>query len=282
MIPLLRKLALRTFGTLMPRTASKWFGRVLMTPHNVPRINTPQLKAPARVARLPYSDGWIKLWSFGKGPTVMLLHGWGGRAESMNAFVDPLVDAGYRVIMYDAPAHGASDGTHTNLIECSGAALQIGQTFGPLHGVIGHSFGSPTAALAARHGLQAGRFVLLGPPLSLIDMSMELGVMLGMPRRVCEMTADQFEHQYQFEWKDFETATLVSELDAPLLVIHDKNDRIVPVEHGAAVARGAPNGSLHMTNGLGHRGILLDPGVVAKAVEFLDSVPLTRPQRVPA
>ena len=282
MLPLLRKLALRTFGTLMPGTASKWFGRMLMTPHKVPRLNTPRPRARARVTRLPYSDGWIKLWSFGDGPAVMLLHGWGGRAESMNAFVDPLVDAGYRVIMYDAPAHGASDGTHTNLIECAGAALQIGQTFGPLHGVIGHSFGSPTAALAAKHGLRADRFVLLGPPLSIIDMSVELGVMLGMPRRVCEMTAEQLEHRYQFEWEDFETARLVNELDAPLLVIHDENDRIVPVEHGAAVAGAAPRGSLHTTNGLGHRGILIDAGVVTKTVEFLDAVREAQPQRVPA
>lgn len=282
MVPLVRKLALRVFGTVMPRTASRWFGRLLMTPHKVPRLNTPQPTAPSRVTRLPYSHGWIKIWSYGEGPPVMLLHGWGGRAQSMHAFVDPLVDAGYRVITFDAPAHGASDGTHTNLIECSGAALQIGQTFGPLAGVIGHSFGSPTAALAAKHGLRADRLVLLGPPLSIIDMSMELGVMLGVPRRVCQMTAEQFEQRYKFEWEDFETTTLVRELRQPLLVIHDEKDRIVPIEHGADVAHAAPNGALHVTTGLGHRGILVDSGVVEQAIAFIDSGSVATTQRVSA
>jgi pimeloyl-ACP methyl ester carboxylesterase len=96
------------------------------------------------------------------------------------------------------------------------------------------------------------------------------------------MTAEQLEHRYQFEWEDFETATLVNALDAPLLVIHDENDRIVPVAHGAAVAQAAPRGSLHTTSGLGHRGILIDAGVVTKTVEFLGSARDARPQQVPA
>jgi pimeloyl-ACP methyl ester carboxylesterase len=37
-------------------------------------------------------------------PAVLLVHGWGGNAAQMRAFVFPLLSAGYRVIAYDRPA----------------------------------------------------------------------------------------------------------------------------------------------------------------------------------
>ena len=41
--------------------------------------------------------------------TVYLVHGWGGRGAQFAAMVPPLVEAGHRVVMFDAPAHGDSD-----------------------------------------------------------------------------------------------------------------------------------------------------------------------------
>jgi len=48
-------------------------------------------------------------WRWGNGPTVILLHGWGGYAGQLSAFVEPLVRSGYQVIAFDAPSHGESD-----------------------------------------------------------------------------------------------------------------------------------------------------------------------------
>ena len=45
--------------------------------------------------------------------------------------------------------------------------------------------------------------------------------------------------------------------------------RIVPWSHGAAVARGAPQGTLRTTSGLGHRDLLADPTVIVDAVAFV-------------
>ena len=58
-------------------------------------------------------------------PPVLLLHGWDGRAAQMISFVEPLVDAGYAVLAVDAPAHGASAGRQTNMLEWSLALRAI-------------------------------------------------------------------------------------------------------------------------------------------------------------
>ena len=42
-------------------------------------------------------------------PAVYLVHGWGGWRWQLDAFVAPLVEAGFRVVAFDAPSHGDSD-----------------------------------------------------------------------------------------------------------------------------------------------------------------------------
>ncbi|MGV9195387.1 alpha/beta hydrolase [Microbacterium sp. MC2] len=45
--------------------------------------------------------------------TVVLIHGWNGRASQFATLARELVAEGYRVVAFDAPAHGASSGRHT-------------------------------------------------------------------------------------------------------------------------------------------------------------------------
>jgi pimeloyl-ACP methyl ester carboxylesterase len=268
-ISLAQRFALRTFGVALPGRAAQWFENMLLTPRPAGHGGVPTPRAAPERSRLPYGNGWLALHAWGSGPTILLVHGWGGAAGSMGAFVDPLVDAGFRVVAYDAPAHGGSDGVRTNLIECAGAALQVGRAFGRLHGILAHSFGAPTAALAMRHGLASPRSVFLGPPVSIIDLSMKLGTLLGLPRRVGVLMAERLARRLRFEWQDLRTDRLVERVDTPLLVVHDEDDRTVPWTHGAAIARAAPRGRLVTTRGLGHRGLLLDADVIRRTTGFL-------------
>jgi pimeloyl-ACP methyl ester carboxylesterase len=57
--------------------------------------------------------------------------------------------------------------------------------------------------------------------------------------------------------------------DDALLVVHDRDDREVPIEHGRRLAATWPLAELRETDGLGHRRILRDPNVVATAVAFV-------------
>ena len=57
--------------------------------------------------------------------------------------------------------------------------------------------------------------------------------------------------------------------DAGLLVVHDREDREVPLAHGEALAATWPAARLRVTEGLGHRRILRDPEVIAEVVEAI-------------
>ena len=75
---------------------------------------------PPRLAATPLPDGGrsfeveslgavVRGHVWGDGPVVYLVHGWGGRGSQLASFVEPLLVAGFRVVMFDAPAHGDSD-----------------------------------------------------------------------------------------------------------------------------------------------------------------------------
>ena len=63
---------------------------------------------PAIPGGTAFRTGPIAGQVWGDGPTVYLVHGWGGHRGQLRSLVEPLVDAGLRVVAYDAPAHGDS------------------------------------------------------------------------------------------------------------------------------------------------------------------------------
>jgi pimeloyl-ACP methyl ester carboxylesterase len=54
-----------------------------------------------------------------------------------------------------------------------------------------------------------------------------------------------------------------------VLVVHDADDREVPVADAEAIHAAWPGTRLHVTRGLGHRRVLSDPAAVAVMVEHL-------------
>jgi pimeloyl-ACP methyl ester carboxylesterase len=59
--------------------------------------------------------------------------------------------------------------------------------------------------------------------------------------------------------------------DAGLLVIHDEQDKDVPVSDGRLLVDLWPGARFQGTTGLGHRRILRDPGVIADIVQACEA-----------
>ena len=78
-----------------------------------------------------------------------------GAAEACDSarLLKSLADAGYRLVTFDAPAHGRSSGSHIDLMEYVDALLEVSRKVGPLHGIIAHSFGATATLLALEKGL---------------------------------------------------------------------------------------------------------------------------------
>lgn len=261
--------AVRAFGELAPGAAARWLGRQLQTPRRVPRLRLDPPAALGRERRIRFGEVPLALTEWDEGPTVLLVHGWGSDARSFWGLVDPLAARGLRVVALDLPAHGRSGGRRTNMLHCAEAILHVAAELGPLRGAVGHSFGGPTVALAGVRGATPERLVMAAPPLSVERSLRGIAREVGFPDPVFERMARAFAERFRFDWAELDTARLVTRLGVPLLVVHDEEDRVTPWTHGAAVARAAGRATLLTTAGLGHRAILADRAVAARAAEFL-------------
>jgi pimeloyl-ACP methyl ester carboxylesterase len=206
----------------------------------------------------------------GDSPTVLLVHGWGGRGTQMGSFAEPLNNAGYRVISFDAPAHGKSSGKQTNLYEISETILALQDIYGGFDSVITHSFGGPCTAHAIRLGLKANRIVSICPPattIGLIDKFCDALLLNGKTRQnlVDRITTAFGGHI----WEELSMKNAMRGVDIPGLVIHDAHDDDVPWQEGQAVAHAWNNAPFIITSGLGHRRILRDSSVIEATLKFL-------------
>jgi len=187
----------------------------------------------------------------------------------MGAFAQPLVNAGYRVVTFDGPAHGISSGKLSSLPQFAETIRKLADLVGPLHGIVTHSFGGAATGWALRHGLTADRLVFIAPPADLDEYVDYFCDLLGFSDRVRRAMIQRMEHRFDLCWDDVRQASLTPNSDADLLVIHDHDDRDSAFINGRKVAAAWPNSRLHATSSLGHRRILRNKKVVSEVVEFI-------------
>jgi pimeloyl-ACP methyl ester carboxylesterase len=105
----------------------------------------------------------------GTGPTVLFAHGGLGRGSTWLG-VTALLRDGFRCVMVDQRGHGASDwGGGPQLAPAAEDLLFVVDQIGPIHALVGHSYGALVALEAARQAApaQVPRLAVYEPPLSL-------------------------------------------------------------------------------------------------------------------
>ena len=261
-----RTLALATW--LSPALAASWAARLFLTPRRFPRPERERALL-ATGEPLPREPGGVAAWQWGRGPTVLLVHGWEGRGAQLGAFVDPLVAAGFRVVTFDAPAHGDSPGRQATLLEFADLVAALADRVGPLHGVVAHSFGAPGVALAFARGVEARAAVFVAPPVRMEDGARRFADLLGLTAEVRDGMRRYIARRVGISWEEIDGEALARRMTTPLLVVHDRDDDEVPLAAGATLAAAWPGARLRCTAGLGHRRVLRDAGVVQSSVDFI-------------
>ncbi len=215
-----------------------------------------------------------QIW--GDGPTVYLVHGWGGHRGQLASLVEPLVDAGLRVVAYDAPAQGSSGAgqlgrRRTTLPEMMSALDAVIAAHGPAHAVVGHSLGAAASALAVLDGTSTERIVLVTPLADPSTYTVGFAHALGF--------SEQTRHRFVVRMETLAGRRL-ADLDIPVraanasralpavLILSDRDDKEADHEDGARIARAWPGAELVLSEGLGHRRILRDEETIKRIVAF--------------
>jgi pimeloyl-ACP methyl ester carboxylesterase len=185
-----------------------------------------------------------------------------------------LLQAGYSVVTYDAPGHGASSWGMSSMpdfaraLDAVSAQLGHGQT---PHAIIAHSFGCAGTTLALSWGLEVSRLVFLAPAADPPSWVVPFARALDLRPDVIARMRERSERRLQIRWADVNVCDIVRRLPnpPPLLIVHDNQDETVGARDGEAIAAAWPRAQLVRTEGLGHRGVTHDAEIVRQAVQFV-------------
>ena len=227
---------------------------------------------PGRTVVVPERGELFLRDSGGRGPVVLLIHGWMFASDlNWGRQYAPLAAAGYRVLAMDLRGHGRGlrSGERFRLADCADDAAGLLQVLGIERALVaGYSMGGPvTQLLAQRHSGRVAGFVLCATALDWSDpgqrlvwhsmgaLRLVLGAFpLGVWRSVVRLSGADEQHaswvaaelsrssardvaEAGRELGRFDSSTWVGRLPQPGAVVLTARDRLVPPRKQAALAK---------------------------------------------
>ena len=259
-----------TASTSYSINAYEAFEKFFTPPRKSPTEQEEKLKEQADIFLIPAKPADITVFSWGKGATILLVHGWGGRGTQLCTFVEPLVKLGYRVVAFDAPAHGQTAGTQTNVLEFVQTIKKIVEKESSIDSIIAHSLGTVATAIALDEGVVTNKIVFLGAVCYLSTTVTMFSKSAKLSQELEQELRGLMELKFgQDVWQKFSVDKIVEKLKIPALLFHDRKDREIPCQESVAIAQSLRDSQLIITSGLGHRRILRNEKVLQQVVEFI-------------
>jgi len=226
-------------------------------------------------SRYPFDERPLRLTLYrwgSSGKKVWLLHGWGGSPFDFRHMIHALVAAGYEVIAFDAPAHGASQGKKTNLVQWMHVLEQLLQRSGEVHGVIGHSLGGLNAALTLVHKpVQVPRLVMVSAAVSAPVFFNETFRQFRIPQQVMPRVQQLITEKLRDNLQELDLFRHIGRIKAGrILMAYDENDHLVKQEQINTFLQQYPSIQSLKIKGEGHFRIMRNEAVISRVLAFLE------------
>lgn len=239
-----------------------------------------KLTSSAEHYDIPFEGQMLKAYGWGKGKTILLVHGWGSRASHLAFLGKNIAKSGFRVIAFDGPAHGRSEfnGSHprSSLPEFCRAIFHISNHFGPIYGFVGHSFGGAAAAFTAcgqanlsGYQVEVEKLVLISAPAGIEAMVNHYCRNYKLPEGSKPAVIEQLEKEFPLKIRDYQISDAFNKFGGNVLVVHDVDDQEVFIEEARQMVKGHGRVSLVETRGEGHRKILASRSLIKIIRSFL-------------
>ncbi len=212
-----------------------------------------------------------KARTWGTGPTIWLIHGWESRGSTFINLIPLLVEKGFQVIAWDAPAHGDSPGK-TNSVPYNAECLSIDmseQLFTKSVAIIGHSFGGATLAVLSKIHKMPKKVVIISAPTRIVNVFSRFAKMIKLGNKAIQYFIKLSEKESDYTFIDVSLTTNDISKVSDVLVIHDRCDDVIPYGDFEVLKETWQSGKFIATEHLGHRMTIKDPTIIKTIVNFI-------------
>ena len=263
----------KVLTALSPFIASRFAARLFLTPF---KYKTPEREkemeqnSTQEVIMVPAINREIVVYHYGTSEKkILLVHGWSGTGTQMAIIAKRLLDLGFSVVSFDAPAHGKSPGKISMMPFFIKSAQYLEKKYGPFHAAIGHSLGGMSMLKAVKEGVTLNKLVIIGTANSVTHITKDFARNMKLNETVAKKMKAYFDSKFGEDMDNYSGALSAKAVKIPTLVVHDEDDVDVHVSSAHEIAANLSNGQLYITKGLGHRKILGDSEVINKITTFI-------------
>lgn len=263
----MKKLLFVFLNRFFPSVTARMITKIMASPRVRPlKEFEEEVLEKAHKERVPYLQFEVQRYSWGNPshPKALMIHGWEGRAGNFGALVETLIQKGYHVIAYDAPAHGKSSRGKVSMFQVLSFVSEMIGVHQP-EILISHSFGSVCAAfsLMDHPDLLIRQWFMVTTPNNfkdrINDMAQKFGLTRSTKNQLVKLLAkdtpvsmDEMNMKYVGE--------RISNLQEGIIV-HSVSDKILPISNARKAQQALPNTEMIELEGLGHYAILWSDGL---------------------
>jgi predicted alpha/beta hydrolase family esterase len=245
-----------------------------LTNPQIKKLRENELKVlhTAKKEILPFEGFDIQTYMWqGGAEKILLIHGWEGQAGNFADLIIKLVEQNYTVYSFDGPSHGFSSRGRTSLFEFSALIGLLIRKLG-VKKLVSHSFGgiATTFALSNNQDLAIDKYALLTTPDRFSDRIDGVARQVGITEKVKNRLIERLNKETGMDVKTLNASDFVKSVNVKkALIIHDKNDGIIPMSQSKNVQKNWAACDYMEVEGTGHFRILRTDSVLDKTLFFL-------------
>lgn len=213
----------------------------------------------------------VQTWGEENEKCILLVHGWSGRGTQFHKLILELLKNDWKVITFDAPAHGSSVQKQTTLLEFTYCCMQICKEYGPISNAIGHSLGGGALFNALDRGASFEKLITIGTPATIRLVVKDFSQKIGASQKIAEGILHHIEKNFQVKTPEISSNFLAEKHNPKGLILHDEEDLDVLAMNAYQLHKSWTNASLQISKGLGHRKIINHPDSISRIITLLEN-----------
>lgn len=270
----MKKQLIKVASTLFPNFVTSFAYNQLTNPQ-VRKLRDNELATLEKSVQenFTFKDFTIKLYTWKGGTkTILFIHGWEGQAGNFSDIIERLLVEGYTVYAFDGPSHGFSSKGKTSLFEFTELVGVLIKKFN-VRDLISHSFGgvATTYALFKNKDIEIDKYLLLTTPDKFTERIDDVSEMVGISKKVKSKLVKRLENETKIDLDTLSVNVFVKSINVKKsIIIHDKNDRVIPISRSRNVHNNWEISQFREITGTGHFRILRTKEVIDDVVAYLN------------